>query len=76
MVKSLGMHMYSMGAWAALEINNQDALSDDAENDPFLKPALQRFTCDLYYQFGSFSSSYICWTYYRKALYHGKKYYR
>ena len=57
MVKSLGksiIHMYSMGACAALAINNQDALSDDLENDPFLNSALQRFTCGLYYRFGSF----------------------
>ena len=57
MVKSLGksiIHMYSMGACAALGINNQDALSDDLENDPFLNSALQRFTCGLYYRFGSF----------------------
>ena len=56
MVKSLGksiIHMYSMGACAALGIKNQDALSDDLENDPFLNSALQRFTCDLYYRFGS-----------------------
>ena len=57
MVKSLGhsiIHMYSMGACAALGISNQDALSEDLENDPFLNSALQRFTCELYYRFGSF----------------------
>ena len=43
-----------MGACAALEITNQDALSEDLENDPFLNSALQRFTCELYYRFGSF----------------------
>ena len=43
-----------MGACAALGINNQEALSEDLENDPFLNSALQRFTCDLYYRFGSF----------------------
>ena len=43
-----------MGACAALGINNQDALSEDLENDPFLNSALQRFTCELYYRFGSF----------------------
>ena len=46
--------MYSVGACAALEISNQDALSEDLENDPFLNSALQRFTCELYYRFGSF----------------------
>ena len=38
----------------ALGISNQDALSEDLENDPFLNSALQRFTCDMYYRFGSF----------------------
>ena len=57
MVKSLGksiINMYSMRACAALGITNQDALSEDLENDSFLKSALQRFTCELYYRFGSF----------------------
>ena len=57
MVKSLGksiINMYSMGACAALGITNQDALSEDLENDPLLNSALQRFTCQLYYRFGSF----------------------
>ena len=60
MVKSLGrsiINMYSMGACAALGITNQDALSEDLENDPFLSSALQRFTCQLYYRFGSFLAS-------------------
>ena len=57
MVKSLGksiINMYSMGACSALGVTNQDALSEDLENDPFLNSALQRFTCELYYRFGSF----------------------
>ena len=57
MVKSLGksiINMYSMGVCAALGISNQDALSEDLENDPFLNSALQRLTCELYYRFGSF----------------------
>ena len=57
MVKSLEhsiINMYSMGACAALEITNHDALSEDLENDPFLNSALQRATCELYYRFGSF----------------------
>ena len=29
-------------------------LSEDLESDPFLNSALQRFTCELYYRFGSF----------------------
>ena len=59
MVKSLGksiINMYSMGACSALGITNQDVLSEDLENYPFLNFALQRFTCELYYRFGSFSS--------------------
>ena len=57
MLKSLGksiINMYSMGVRAALRISNQDALNEDLENDPFLNSALQRFTCELYYRFGSF----------------------
>ena len=57
MVKSLEcsiINMYSMGACAVLGISNQDALSEDLENDPFLNSALQRATCELYYRFGSF----------------------
>ena len=57
MVKSLGrsvINVYSMGACAALGISDQDALSEDLENDPFLNSALRRFTCKLYYRFDSF----------------------
>ena len=34
------INMYSMGACSALGITNQDALSEDLENDPFLNSAL------------------------------------
>ena len=57
MVHFLGhsiINMYSMGASAALGTSDQDALSEDLENDPFLNSALQRATCELYYRFGSF----------------------
>ena len=57
MVHSLGhsiINNYSMGACSVLGITNQDALSEDLENDPFLNSALRRFTCELYYRFGSF----------------------
>ena len=57
MVGSLGhsiINMYSMGACAVLGITNQDALSEDLENDPFLNSTLQKFTCELYYRFSSF----------------------
>ena len=43
MVKSLGksiINIYSMGACAVLGISDQDALSEDLENDPFLNSAL------------------------------------
>ena len=56
-MKSLGksiINMYSMGACSALGIRNQEALSEDLENGPFLNSALQRFTCEMYYRFGSF----------------------
>ena len=43
-----------MGVCAVLGITNQDAVSEDLENDPFLNSALQRFTCKLYYRFRSF----------------------
>ena len=43
-----------MGACAVLGISNQDALSEDLENDPFLNSALQRATCELHYRFGLF----------------------
>ena len=57
MVKSLGLsiiNMYLMGACAVLGISDQDVLSEDLENDPFLNSALQRATCELYYRFSSF----------------------
>ena len=41
-------------ACSALGITNQEALSQDLENDPFLNSALQRSTCELYYRFASF----------------------
>ena len=51
MVRSLGcsiINMYSMRAFAVLGINNQEPLSEDLQNDPFLNSALQRATCELY----------------------------
>ena len=50
MVKSLGksiINMYSMAAFSVLGIRNQEALSENLENDPFLNSALQKFTCEL-----------------------------
>ena len=57
MVKSLRhsiINIYSMGACSVLGLTNQEALSKDLENNPFLNSALQRFTWELYYRFGSF----------------------
>ena len=48
------INMYSMRVCTVLGIRDQDALSEDLENDPFLKSALQRFTCELYHRFGLF----------------------
>ena len=47
-MESLGesiIRMYSIAACAALEVSNQDTLSQDLESDPFLNFFLQRFTC-------------------------------
>ena len=41
------------GSLCSFRVSNQDAMSEDLENDPFLNSALQRFTCELYYRFGS-----------------------
>ena len=57
MVKSFGksiINMYSMGACSAQGIRNREVLSEGLENNPFLNSALQRFTCERYYRFGSF----------------------
>ena len=56
MTKSLGksvINLYSNVACSVLGVGNQQELSTDLESDPFLNTALQRFTCDLYYQFGA-----------------------
>ena len=56
MTKSLGksiINLYSNIACSVLGIDNQQELSTDLEGDPFLNTAMQRFTCDLYYQFGA-----------------------
>ena len=56
MTKSLGksvINLYSNIACSVLGIGNQQELSTDLECDPFLNTAMQRFTCDLYYHFGT-----------------------
>ena len=56
MTKSLGksiINLYSNIACSVLGVGNQQELSTDLECDPFHNTAMQRFTCDLYYQFGA-----------------------
>ena len=56
MTKSLGksvINLYSNLACSVLGVGNQQDLSTDLECDPSLNTAMQRFTCDLYYQFGT-----------------------
>ena len=56
MTKSLGksvINLYSNLVCSALGVGNQQDLSTDLECDPFLNTAMQRFTCDLYYRFGT-----------------------
>ena len=56
MTKSLGksiINLYSNIACSVLGIGNQQELSSDLECNPFLDTAMQRFTCDLYYRFGT-----------------------
>ena len=36
-----------------LGVGNRQELSTNLESDRFLNTSLQRFTCDLYYQFGA-----------------------
>ena len=60
MTKSLGksiINLYSNIACSVLGVGNQQELSTDLECDPFLNTAMQRFTCDLYYQFGALLAS-------------------
>ena len=56
MTKSLGksiINLYSNLACSLLGVGNQQELSTDLECDLFLNTAMQRFTCDLYYRFGT-----------------------
>ena len=56
MTKSLGksiINLYSNLACSVLGVGNQQELSTDLECDPFLNTAMQRFTCALYYRFGT-----------------------
>ena len=56
MTKSMGksvINLYSNTACSLLGVGNQQDLSTDLECDPFLNTAMRRFTCDLYYWFGT-----------------------
>ena len=56
MTKLLGksvINLYSNIACSVLGVGNQQELSTNLECDPFLNTAMQRFTCDLYYRFGT-----------------------
>ena len=60
MTKSLGksvINLYSNVGCSVLGIGNQQDLSNDLACDPFVNTAMQRFTCDLYYRFGTFLAS-------------------
>ena len=72
MVKSLGrsiINMYSMGVCSALGITNQEALSEDLENNPFLNSALQRFTLRIVLQIVFVFSSLKRWNNYEQTLF-------
>ena len=47
------INLYSNVACSVLGVGNQQDLSNDLECDPFLNTAMQRFTRDLYYRFGT-----------------------
>ena len=56
MTKSLGksiINLYLNIACSVLGVGNQQELSTDLECDLFLHTAMQRFTCNLYYRFGT-----------------------
>ena len=55
-LKSLGksvINLYSNLACSVLGVGNQQELSINLECDPVLNTAMQRFTCNLYYRFGT-----------------------
>ena len=61
MNKSLGksiINLYSNKTCSVLGVGNQQELSTDLESDPFLNTAMQRFTCDLYYRFGTITGKH------------------
>ena len=60
MTKSLSksiINLYSNISCSVLGVGNQQELNTNLQCDPFLNTAMQRFTCDLYYQFGTLLAS-------------------
>ena len=60
MTKSLGksiINLYSNIACNVLGVGNQQELSTNLQCDPFLNTTMQRFTCNLYYCFGTLLST-------------------
>ena len=56
MTKSLGksvINLYSNLACSVLGVGNQQDLSNGSHSKSVRNTAMQRFTCDLYYQFGA-----------------------
>ena len=75
MTKSLGksiINLYSNIVCGVLGIEDKQELSSDLESDPFLNTALQRLTCNMYYQYGSLlapvSVAMITGCHYKKNL--------
>ena len=57
MSKALGksiIRAYSTIACKGLGVGSEDNLSKDLNEDPFLNKALQKITCNLYYNFGEY----------------------
>ena len=72
MVKSLGksiINMYSMGACSALGITNQDVLSEDLENNPFLKLCSSKIYLQAVLQIQFVFSFLKCWDNYEQTLF-------
>ena len=76
MTKSLGKSIVNLHSNIACSVlgGNQQELDTDLECDTFLNTAMQRFTCDLYYQFGTLlalvSGGIITGKHYAKKFYH------
>ena len=77
MTKSLGksiINLHSNVDCSVLGVGDQQELSTDLESDPFLNTALQRFTCNLYYRFGTLLApvgvGIITGKHYAKKFYH------